>query len=252
MDWHKRFLQQASWTRDLRLYLFEQAGLTQASRVLEVGCGTGAIISSLETSATIHGLDLEFSHLSEARIHSASAALICGNALDLPYPCGVFDITFCHYLLLWVSDPQRVLLEMRRVTRSGGAVLALAEPDYISRVDKPDALVPLGYWQTESLRKQGADPGIGSQLEVLFRKAGIPPIETGPLQYSSDFSTRHGEDRYLKTLKDRELEWAVLEEDITGWIPAKEIQRLKILDEEAWERGERVLHVPTYFAWGKV
>jgi hypothetical protein len=32
----------------------------------------------------------------------------------------------------------------------------------------------------------------------------------------------------------------------------EEIQRLKELDESARARGERVLHVPTYFAWGRV
>ena len=49
---------------------------------------------------------------------------------------------------------------------------------------------------------------------------------------------------------ERELEWAVLEADLAGLVPLEEIQRLKRLDEAAWERGERVLYVPTYWMLG--
>ncbi|HEY5270869.1 MAG TPA: methyltransferase domain-containing protein [Anaerolineales bacterium] len=261
MDWHSRFLQQAAWTRDLRVYLFERAGLTRARRVLEVGCGTGAILSSLATPAAVHGLDLEPARLVEARVQVPSAALVCGNALALPYPSRAFDITFCHFLLLWVHNPLLALLEMKRVTRPGGAVLALAEPDYDSRVDKPAALAPLGRWQAESLRRQGADPGLGRRLAPLFRQAGIQPIETGTLQGSPGSSevvpvpargTGCGDGERLPASAERDLEWAVLEDDLAGWVPAQEVRRMKLLDEQAWERGERVLHVPTYFAWGEV
>jgi hypothetical protein len=44
MDWHSRYLQQAGWTSKLRGYLFQRAGVDKASRVLEVGCGTGAVL----------------------------------------------------------------------------------------------------------------------------------------------------------------------------------------------------------------
>jgi SAM-dependent methyltransferase len=243
MDWHSRFLQQAAWTRDLRAYLFERAGLTRARRVLEVGCGTGAILSGLATPAVIHGLDLDPLRLVEAHWHIPSAALTCGNALALPYPSGGCDITFCHFLLLWVHDPLLALLEMKRVTSPGGAILALAEPDYNSRLDKPAALAPLGRWQAESLRRQGADPGLGSRLATLFRQAGIQPIETGTLDKGMES---------LPAPAERALEWAVLEADLAGWIPAQEIRRMKALDKQAWRQGTRRLHVPTHFAWGKV
>jgi SAM-dependent methyltransferase len=252
MNWHSRFLQQAAWTHDLRVYLFELAGLSRARRVLEVGCGTGAILSDLATPAVIHGLDLESVHLLEARRNAPAVALTCGNALGLPYPSSIFDITFCHFLLLWVRDPLLALLEMKRVTRSGGAVLALAEPDYDSRVDKPEALAPLGRWQTESLRRQGADPGLGGRLADLFRQAGIQPIETGTLRGSPGSSTGRGGGERPPSPEERNLEWAVLEADLNGSVPAQEVLRMKVLDEQAWERGERVLHVPTVFAWGKV
>jgi SAM-dependent methyltransferase len=259
MDWHRRFLQQAAWTRDLRGYLFERAGLSLARRVLEVGCGTGAILEDLSTPATVHGLDLEPARLKEAHRYVPAAALTCGNALVLPYPCGTFDITFCHFLLLWVRDPLQALREMKRVTCPGGSVMALAEPDYHSRVDKPDTLAPLGHWQTESLERQGADPGLGRHLASLFQQTGIQPIETGTLRGSpgSGISPRicygmmRNEADRISAPSDQDLEWAVLEADLAGWISAQEIRRMKLLDEQAWARGDRVLYVPTFFAWGK-
>jgi SAM-dependent methyltransferase len=243
MDWHARFLQQAGWTRDLRAYLFDRAGMANARAVLETGCGTGALLMDLATPATIHGLDLDPVRLAEAQTHVPAARLTRGDACYLPYPNASFDITFCHYLLLWVRNPLEALLEMRRVTHPGGAVLALAEPDYISRVDKPDSLAPLGRWQAESLRRQGADPGLGARLAELFVQAGIRLIETGPI--------KEGGKRSLAP-DERELEWAVMEADLTGIVPGKEIQRMKILEEQAWQSRTRVLHVPTYFAYGMV
>ncbi len=243
MNWHERFVQQAGWTRDLRAYLFERAGIEQARRVLEVGCGTGAALAEVPGPAARFGLDLEPAHLPEARIHAPGAFLVCADAHALPFPDGAFDIVFCHFLLLWVRDPLAVLGEMKRVTRRGGFVLALAEPDYDRRVDKPAALAPLGRWQAESLRRQGADPSLGARLADLFHRAGITLLETGTLQ-----------ERRAVPLspEERELEWATLEADLTGFVSAGDLSCLKELDAEAWARGTRRLYVPIHFAFGVV
>jgi ubiquinone/menaquinone biosynthesis C-methylase UbiE len=236
MNWHERYSQQARWTRDLRAYLFEKAGLKTAHRLLEVGCGTGAILSTIATSASRHGLD------HEAKIHAPNAYLVRGDALALPYPDFTFDITFCHFLLLWVRDPSQAAREMARVTRPGGHVLALAEPDYSQRVDKPESLAPLGKWQADALRRQGADPSFGVRLADTFSRAGIEIIETGTIEKSEKEASR----------EERENEWAVIESDLAASVPGEDIQKMKALDEEAWASGERVLFVPTYFVLGRV
>lgn len=243
MNWHSRYTQQARWTRELRKYIFDKTGLKNAQRVLEVGCGTGAVLAEVHTSASLHGLDLQSASLIEAQIHAPSASLACGDALSLPYADQSFDFTFCHFLLLWVMDPLQALAEMKRVTRHGGYLLALAEPDYSARTDKPAELAILGKWQTTALQHQGANPSFGGRLAESFYLAGIQIIETGAIQKSESEALNPAE---------QELEWAVLEADLVDSVSSEDIQKMKMLEAQAWERGERVLHVPTYFAWGKV
>ena len=244
-SWHARFTRQAAWTQDLRRHLFAQAGLDAARRVLEVGCGPGAILGEVAMRSTLaaHGLDREAGRLDEARVHAPGATLARGDALALPYPGATFDITFCHFLLLWVGDPLAALREMKRVTRPGGAVLALAEPDYGGRIDEPAELVPLGQAQAGALRRQGADPGLGRRLADLFREAGLPPVEAGTLRERGEGRPSPGE---------REEEWAVLAADLAGSVPEADLRRWKGLDEAAWAAGKRRLYVPTHFAWAKV
>jgi SAM-dependent methyltransferase len=242
MNWHERYVQQAGWTRDLRRYLFDQAGAKGAARILEVGCGTGAILAELDSPASPHGLDLDAGALVDARVHAPRATLVRGDALSLPYADYCFDITYCHFLLLWVRDPLQAVREMARVTRPQGFVLALAEPDHTARVDQPATLVPLGVWQTEALRKQGADVSFGARLADTFARAGIEVQETGTLQPSS----------HAAAAGEWEKEWAVIEADLAGSIPGEAVQTMKALDREARKQGQRVLHVPTYFVLGRV
>jgi len=242
MDWHRRYLQQAQWTHDLRAYVFKKAGLDHASHVLEVGCGTGAILSEFPIQFPLYGLDIDFAALTQCRVHAPAASLAQGDALKLPYANQTFEIVYCHYFLLWVPDPLEALLEMKRVAKSAAQVIAFAEPDYTARLDEPPDLAPLGKWQTESLRRQGADPGLGARLVDLFFRAGIQIRETGTIQNTNDEPPQ----------EEWETEWAVIESDLAGFFPQEEIQKMKKLEEQARAHGQQRLYIPTYFAWGQV
>lgn len=249
-EWHKRFTQQAGWTKDLREHLYSRAGLRVGQRVLDLGCGTGVLEVELirEVGARIFGLDIDLANLRLAAGNAVQASLAQGDAHSLPYPDGCFDSALCHFVLLWTEDPWRVVREMKRVTRPGGAVLALAEPDYGGRIDYPPELAVLGDWQIDSLRRQGADPLLGRKLAGLFNAAGLESIETGVLggQWSGGPS-----------LEERRSEWATIQADLefTSKLRRKadlSILELSRLEEAAWSSGERVLFVPTFYAWGRV
>lgn len=241
MDWHARYLQQAGWTASLRAYLFQKAHLDEAQRVLDLGCGTGALLVDFPARPLVHGLDLSLPAVIQAKKHAPGAALVCADGFSLPYAPASFDVVFCHFVLLWVSDPLQVVAKMRRVTRPGGVVLALAEPDYGGRIDYPDELAPLGRWQAEALRQQGANPEIGRQLAGIFIRAGLTQVETGVMG---------GE--WHAPAPAAELEWEVLAADLAGKILPADLQKLKSRDELAWQTGERILFVPTFYASGRV
>jgi ubiquinone/menaquinone biosynthesis C-methylase UbiE len=238
MNWHSRYIQQAAWTRELRTYLFDKAGLASANQVLEVGCGTGAILHDLHTPASLYGLDLLPAALAECKVHVPAASLTRGDAHLLPYPDRSYDIVYCHFLLLWVKEPLQVVREMARVGRT---VLALAEPDYSQRVDEPAELKSLGEWQKKALAMQGADPSFGKILADTFYQAGLTIIETGPIRSLEK----------ARSSDDWENEWAVMEADLSTLVPAEDLRRMKVLDEQARKQGKRILNVPTFFAWGK-
>lgn len=251
MDSHKRYLQQAAWTRDLRTYLFQKAGLAGAVRVLEVGCGTGAILRDLVPSECnaehaqpfLYGLDIAAVALAQCRMHSPSARLARGDALALPYAEASFDITFCHFLLLWVKDPLAALREMKRVTNKGGSLLTFAEPDYRARLDRPQELVAVGELQNRSLQQQGADIGLGDRLADLFDRAGIHVRETGALApWPAAAMTAEQHSGESESLRD----------DLARVASGDEVERMLEVEARAHEQGQRFFYVPTYFAWGQV
>jgi len=263
-DLHARYTQQAQWTTAIRRYLLGRAGLTPGAQVLEVGCGTGAVLAALagdvnaaagpdhpppkDIPLRAFGLDIDRRALRLARRSTPGAFLSQADALHLPFPGEAFDLVLCHFLLLWIPQPEQALAEMARVTCPGGWVMAFAEPDYGGRVDYPPPLDELGRLQTTALAKQGADPTTGRKLAAFFSGAGLRQVETGVLG---------GQWRDAPVPAAIESEWQTLLADLRS-LPGhpltadhRRLEALRRANENAWRAGRRVLFVPTFYAAGK-
>jgi ubiquinone/menaquinone biosynthesis C-methylase UbiE len=247
-DWHQRFLQQAEWTRELRSYLYAKAELQNARNLLDVGCGTGALLTELEGNPQLQvfGLDLMASNLRFAQAMSPNTHLVQADALNTPFPQNFFDISLTHFVLLWVADPLQCLKELSRITRPGGSILALAEPDYGARMDYPVELARLGNWQRQALEHQGANPTIGRKLRSLFLQAELKNVECGILgaQWSPGFS----ESAWLE-------EWRILAHDLATLkigLDSRQVEKLRALDRLSRQQETRILFVPTFYAIGRV
>ena len=242
---HRTFSRQAGWTRAARDYVLSQVGVLPGTRLLEVGCGEGVICADLRRSgAAVYGVDVRLKALQFARqLYADSCAWTAGDALALPYPTGCFDGAACHFLLLWLTDPLAGLKEMRRVVRSGGWVAVMAEPDYGGRIDYPPELAAIGEKQSQALARQGADTNMGRKLSGLLHAAGLQQVETALLG---------GQWRGAPAQVDWQEEWGTITADLGDDLSTAELEHLKARDALAWQTGERVLYVPTFYGWGRV
>ncbi len=241
--WHQRFSQQAIWTAPVRQHLLQILNLESAEKILEVGCGTGAVSMEIHRAITgnVYGLDIEPLFLKKAHSFDSGVRYVCGDAYRLPIPTHSMDACFCHFLLLWLQKPHDALLEMCRVTRKNGPVILFAEPDYSARIDYPVDLARIGILQSESLKKQGANPQIGRTLAHLLVDVGCRNVHSGLLG---------GEWGAYPTSEQTASEWELIRADLDGMLSAEEINRLEQIDQLAWQKAYRILFVPTFYAYG--
>ena len=99
-------------------------------RVLDVGCGDGAVLRDMlrygAAADDLHGIDLLAERVERARELTPGAQIEVADAQSLNHEDGAFDLVLGFTLLSSVMEPEaraRVASEMRRVTRHGGVVL---------------------------------------------------------------------------------------------------------------------------------
>lgn len=243
-EWHHRFMQQTAWTNNLRNYLFNRISLKSNPRILEVGCGTCAVLSQIHNeNYRKFGIDIDIEFLKFGLTNFSYLHLVHGNGLSLPFPSQIFDLVFCHYLLLWVDNPIRILQEIARVGKPGSKVIILAEPDYGGRIDYPPPLQQLGKAQIEGLQRQGADPFIGRKIRELTISARMTILEHGVLNSQSEMGI---DQEFIDS------EWQMLENDLSNQLSNNDIQHFKQIDLEAWKHGIRVLFVPIFYLLAEI
>jgi ubiquinone/menaquinone biosynthesis C-methylase UbiE len=160
--------------------------LEPGTRLLDVGCGVGAVLAVLGQEfpgVRLFGVDIEPTQLDFARGHleraGVEASLRQGDALDLPFEDASFDYVWMMWLLEHIQDAPAALREARRVLRPGGRITAI-EVDYSTCHAEPStpALEALFRAMVAGMAASGWSDA-GTRLPVWLHKAGFRDLDEG-------------------------------------------------------------------------
>jgi SAM-dependent methyltransferase len=130
--------------RPLAQQLVDRYGLTASSRILDVGCGKGFLLyefMQILPGADVRGIDVSAYAIANGK-EEIRNRLVCGNATELPFADGAFDLVVSLGTLhnLALPDLWRSLDEIERVGRSAKYVMV---ESYRNESEKVNLL----YWQ---------------------------------------------------------------------------------------------------------
>jgi SAM-dependent methyltransferase len=177
-DAYDRFM--GRYSTQLSPQLADFAGIDAGQRVLDVGCGPGALTTELVArlgAARVAAVDPSEQFVAAARERHPGVVVQRAAAEKMPFDNGSFDAALAQLVVHFMADPVAGLREMRRVIREGGVVAACVW-------DHAGEQTPLApFWQAVFELDPDAEGesqlagGRRGHLTELFTEAGLRGVE---------------------------------------------------------------------------
>jgi SAM-dependent methyltransferase len=212
--------------------VLDAAQVRDGDRVLDVACGTGILAreaaSRVGSDGCVAGVDPNPGMLVVAERLEPSVRWQESVAESLPYDHGSFDAVVSQFGLMFFTDRNAALREIKRVLVSGGR-MAVAVWESLERSEAYPIEVELleriaGSEAAEALRAPFVlgDP---RELEKLFRSAGVGSV---------DVTTHRGTARFPSVR-------TMVEADLRGWLPVMGVVLPEGQIQRILEEAERAL-----------
>ena len=221
---HELLEAQAEWLAPARARLLRRIHVARRRRVLELGCGSGAVTGELvrRSGGRVIAVDRSADALQMDAAPFSGAFRVCADGTCLPFSAGSFDLVFCQFALVWM-DAAATAAEVYRVLQPGGVWIDL-EPDYEAMIEYPAEVATRSVWLS-AIARCGGDPQVGRKLPGLLRAAGfsvridlperLDPPSPLRLEFLRQLPLSESE---CKTLEDAEAQ-SVAARDILAHLP---------------------------------
>lgn len=168
------------------------AGVAVGARVLDVGCGPGALTAELVArlgAGAVRAVDPTSAFAEAARTRNPGVDVQVAPAERLPFGDDAMDAALAQLVVHFMADPVGGLREMARVTRAGGTVAACVW-------DHGGGGGPLSaFWSAA----RSIDPGLDGEASLagsreghlagLLREAGLRDVAQAPLEVRVEHAT---------------------------------------------------------------
>ena len=165
--------------------------LEEGARILEIGCGTGALCRALKRwypPAEVVGLDRDDAFIDYARERNTGETYRKGDATALPFADGSFDVTISNTVSEHV-EPSGFFGEQRRVLRDGGVCLLLSARrglQHPAACVREESAFETEIWERvdADFRRAAKENGVGAyalnemELPAAMEKYGFRDVET--------------------------------------------------------------------------
>jgi SAM-dependent methyltransferase len=185
------------WSRLMAPRLVDFAGSPTGGRVLDVGSGTGALafaIAERNSTTRVVGIDPSKEYVAYATSRNRfgeRASFEVGDAQKLRFSDASFDAALSLLVFNFIPDPNKALLELRRLTKQGGTISA-AVWDYGSGMRMLRA-----FWDAAVHTDPAADKldekhmrlCRAGELSALWKQCGLENVDEQPIDIEMKFSS---------------------------------------------------------------
>jgi SAM-dependent methyltransferase len=124
--------------------LLKRAGIRPGMRVVDLGAGVGMVTQLLAElvgpSGEVVGVDVSAAQLAQARtllpVHLTNVRFVEASAIATGLPRESFDLVYCRFLLIHLTQPELALREMYELLKPGG-LLVVEDGDLTSAGSEP-------------------------------------------------------------------------------------------------------------------
>ena len=174
--------------------LADLAGITAGSgkRVLDVGCGPGALTAELVRrlgAGAVSAVDPSPPFVAAAQDRLPGVGVRQAAAEDLPYPDDTFDAALAQLVVHFMADPVAGLHEMARVTRPGGVVAACVWDFAGERAPLTTFWRAVGQLDATAADESGVAGARAGHLAQLADAAGLVDVASAELTVQVSYAT---------------------------------------------------------------